>query len=437
MECNSSSDQTTLPTRQKRDMLDQTTMESTQMESTQMESTQNRQEETTLESTHNARHLRDQTTGKSTDKSDTTVPRLKRDLIELEDLVIHEDYIPVQSVPTQSCRYTKEEFTLAIQTVQEKFNLSVTGVLDEATLDVMSQRRCGNSDRKKNEIVAKTPLLELLSQNHTVSRRVRRYAEEILKKDERERVRVQEQQQMMIREREEQERLEEEEIYLMNSRDGFSLTEGSPIHPLKLQSMGKVSSTTTAKPTYKPTTNTPSKLLKILTTVYARKAVEAIEVRQLILHEIMQEISDQKYEPKSTGTNNPHAQRQLRQRLKRSTILDEEMTTPISVEENLPVFTTDEGCIRYRLLSDSYSTRLSLIQQRSVLLLAFRMWSEVCPLCFVEDMDSNIKDVDIQLQFGIGKCPFFSSRIISYSETFQTVTYITMHVVSRKYFFRF
>ena len=116
-------------------------------------------------------------------------------------------------------------------------------------------------------------------------------------------------------------------------------------------------------------------------------------VRQLQLQNLKQEISDHKYDPRPVGTMNPEGQRKLRHRIKRS--------AP-SIEEGSPMFTVD-GCIRYRLLSSAYSTRLSMLDQRGVLMLAFRMWSEVCPICFVEDMDSPIEDIDIQLLFGVGK----------------------------------
>ncbi|XP_078723465.1 matrix metalloproteinase-21-like [Lampetra fluviatilis] len=64
--------------------------------------------------------------------------------------------------------------------------------------------------------------------------------------------------------------------------------------------------------------------------------------------------------------------------------------------------------VRWRLLSEGFSTRLSVVEQRAVVRLAFRMWSEVAPLVFKEDLTSPPGDVDIRLGFGTGRhlgCP--------------------------------
>ncbi|CAG5125753.1 unnamed protein product, partial [Candidula unifasciata] len=58
--------------------------------------------------------------------------------------------------------------------------------------------------------------------------------------------------------------------------------------------------------------------------------------------------------------------------------------------------------IRWRLLTTGYSTRIPVEDQRATIDLAFRMWSEVIPLQFVEDTTSHINDVDIEVAFGRG-----------------------------------
>ena len=121
----------------------------------------------------------------------------------------------------------------------------------------------------------------------------------------------------------------------------------------------------------------------------------AYSVRQTQMRNYLHDISNHKYEPKPHGTNNPAVQRRLRTRIKRSAL---------SIKEGIPMFPVDDGCIRYRLLSSGYSTRLSINEQRSNLMLAFRMWSEVCPICFKEDLNSPIGDIDIQLLFGRREC---------------------------------
>lgn len=56
--------------------------------------------------------------------------------------------------------------------------------------------------------------------------------------------------------------------------------------------------------------------------------------------------------------------------------------------------------VRWRLLDDGYSTKIPLAEQKSRLELSFRMWSEVTPIKFVEDRQTNILDIDILVAFG-------------------------------------
>ncbi|XP_041819347.1 matrix metallopeptidase-21 [Chelmon rostratus] len=59
--------------------------------------------------------------------------------------------------------------------------------------------------------------------------------------------------------------------------------------------------------------------------------------------------------------------------------------------------------LKWRLIGEGYSSQLSIEDQRYVFRLAFRMWSEVSPLEFVEDVHSPLEDVDIRLGFGTGR----------------------------------
>lgn len=56
--------------------------------------------------------------------------------------------------------------------------------------------------------------------------------------------------------------------------------------------------------------------------------------------------------------------------------------------------------IKWRLLGEGYSVWLTIPQQRSILLRAFRIWSEVVPLNFEEDLASPAHLIDIKLGFG-------------------------------------
>lgn len=59
--------------------------------------------------------------------------------------------------------------------------------------------------------------------------------------------------------------------------------------------------------------------------------------------------------------------------------------------------------LKWRLIGEGYSSQLSVEEQRYILKMAFRMWSEVSPLEFVEDTRSPLEDVDIRLGFGTGR----------------------------------
>nr|XP_046233235.1 matrix metallopeptidase-21 [Scatophagus argus] len=59
--------------------------------------------------------------------------------------------------------------------------------------------------------------------------------------------------------------------------------------------------------------------------------------------------------------------------------------------------------LKWRLIGEGYSSQLSIEDQRYIFRLAFRMWSEVSPLEFVEDSRSPLEDVDIRLGFGTGR----------------------------------
>uniref|UniRef100_A0A669EU44 Matrix metallopeptidase 21 n=1 Tax=Oreochromis niloticus TaxID=8128 RepID=A0A669EU44_ORENI len=59
--------------------------------------------------------------------------------------------------------------------------------------------------------------------------------------------------------------------------------------------------------------------------------------------------------------------------------------------------------LNWRLIGEGYSSQLTIEDQRYIFRLAFRMWSEVSPLEFVEDTHAPLEDVDIRLGFGTGR----------------------------------
>ncbi|XP_025253322.1 matrix metalloproteinase-21 [Theropithecus gelada] len=91
---------------------------------------------------------------------------------------------------------------------------------------------------------------------------------------------------------------------------------------------------------------------------------------------------------------------------------------PLSVSQRgwQPPGSADGGAARafskrtlsWRLLGEALSSQLSAAEQRRIVALAFRMWSEVTPLDFREDLAAPGAAVDIKLGFGRGRhlgCP--------------------------------
>ncbi|XP_063811217.1 matrix metalloproteinase-21-like [Pseudophryne corroboree] len=59
-----------------------------------------------------------------------------------------------------------------------------------------------------------------------------------------------------------------------------------------------------------------------------------------------------------------------------------------------------KATVKWRLLGEGYSVWLTTDQQRSILTRAFRIWSEVVPLNFEEDLHSPAHLIDVKLGFG-------------------------------------
>lgn len=70
-----------------------------------------------------------------------------------------------------------------------------------------------------------------------------------------------------------------------------------------------------------------------------------------------------------------------------------------------------KSLLKWRLMGEGYSSQLSIDEQKYIFRLAFRMWSEVSPLQFVEDVDSPLEDIDIRLGFGTGQFNINSIKI--------------------------
>ena len=69
--------------------------------------------------------------------------------------------------------------------------------------------------------------------------------------------------------------------------------------------------------------------------------------------------------------------------------------------------------VRWRLLADGLSGKIPLIDQRAILELAFRMWSEVIPLKFHESNSIDVVDMDVIIAFAKRKSSNFFVIIVA------------------------
>ncbi|XP_069809377.1 matrix metalloproteinase-21-like [Dendropsophus ebraccatus] len=69
--------------------------------------------------------------------------------------------------------------------------------------------------------------------------------------------------------------------------------------------------------------------------------------------------------------------------------------------ENVNSMSFSKRTLKWKLMGEGYSMQLTIEQQRRILNMAFRMWSEVIPLQFEEDLTGG--DIDIRVGFGTGQ----------------------------------
>ncbi|XP_062901227.1 matrix metalloproteinase-21-like [Mobula hypostoma] len=70
------------------------------------------------------------------------------------------------------------------------------------------------------------------------------------------------------------------------------------------------------------------------------------------------------------------------------------------MDNTFPQLAFTKSRLRWRILDEGYSSQLTIDDQKMILRLAFRMWSEVTPLIFIEDLTSPASEIDIKLGFG-------------------------------------
>lgn len=211
---------------------------------------------------------------------------------------------------------TPQELRRAIRLYQRNYNMPATGLLDTATLLVMSESRCGNPDIETGDSFHGPR-----SRTHGRRRPHRRG-----KRD------------------------------TSRAREGFQ------------DSKAAAAESPAAVGEPPPTEATLSRRRRWLSDYIRKLESNQLDRRSALLH----------------------ASIQRRRRSKRS---------PRDGRER-QAFLKD--VVTWRLVGSAYSKQLTENTQRSALALAFRMWSEVIPLVFEEDLRSPVHDVDIRIAFGRG-----------------------------------
>lgn len=244
----------------------------------------------------------------------------------------------------------EEEVQKAIREYQRTYNLPETGRLDEETKNLMSTTRCGNKDEDKSEEVPHQGLNAVLDKVsgslQSDNSRVKRDTD-------------------------------------TSGRNGRS-------ESAKSLSGGRLWKRSTSR------AGANSKLMQVLAgDGTAPRSYEAqMKYTEEYIKRIRREAKGKKFLLHDYTS---------RERKKRSVKVWNENGLPLGkyMDSSGEVFNV--GVIKWRLLDTGYSNRIPLEDQRSTISLAFRMWSEVIPLSFIEDTESDINTVPIQIAFGSSK----------------------------------
>lgn len=252
--------------------------------------------------------------------------------------------------PRPQC--TDDEAQKGYVAMQQYYKLPETGTLDDNTLRLMNSKRCGNRDSGSDE--NKDERLDEKAGNDSskASTRVRRAAVVEIERRKAE---------------EEREKREKQ------------MSKGSVL-------MGRILTQTK--------TTTTNSVLR----------------RQQMLAEFTAEFQSAETQPSSAriilssgrARVSPEGdlfEKEVKKRKKRSA-----MVTISRGSSQYEIFNKgSDECVTWRIPNMCYSRRIPADDQRGIVRLAFRMWSEVIPLCFEEKKYGPISDVDIQICFAKGK----------------------------------
>ncbi|XP_060697972.1 matrix metallopeptidase-21 isoform X3 [Hemiscyllium ocellatum] len=123
-------------------------------------------------------------------------------------------------------------------------------------------------------------------------------------------------------------------------------------------------------------------------------------------HDILNQTSDlNKTTDTNGGTNMIGTSKVRKKRFLEILLSPSQREVPVGPDlfNGAPKMAFSKAKLTWRLMGEGYSNQLSVEEQKHVLRMAFRMWSEVIPLEFEEDNHSPASMVDIKLGFGTGR----------------------------------
>ncbi|XP_054706403.1 matrix metalloproteinase-21-like [Uloborus diversus] len=296
-----------------------------------------------------------------------------------------------------------EEIRQAVKRYQNTYNIPVTGSLDEATLKTMSESRCGNPDNESRASAFKPmirPKKRVGKRSHNYQQFSRHKREASLNNDAIENGFFS---LYNLNPKEEPERKFINEIlhkvtvdYKHLKSEERILTEFS-----KPTSKFFVHNPETEKDNLENQKITFESAVPIYEFVLGerRPSVEeplppgtSITRRKRWLERYLQELESGELDRKLLE-NHEETQKRRRKRSLATGVEGQSFTNEV---------------VTWRLVGSAYSNQLTINTQRTALALAFRMWGEVIPLVFQEDIRSPVDDVDVLIAFGRGEhlnCP--------------------------------
>ena len=235
---------------------------------------------------------------------------------------------------------SNREVRKAIKLYQKKYNLPATGILDRQTKRFMSASRCGNSDQED-----KLKVTEKVNEPSTSER--------------------------------------------LNNlvKQNADSSKGPDTWGNKFKS----------RPWKRSVSDTT--LMRVIRA--GRDNTRSFETRQNYIHNYIDRL---KREDPMMYKSDSDSQEKIISIKKRSVAVIEHIdNSSVLIGRDKDGQKFEKQVIRWRLLQTGYSSRIPVEDQRGTIDLAFRMWSEVIPLKFVEEVDGDISDVDIEVAFGKGE----------------------------------